>query len=132
MKRAFVLLFVLTFVSCDYYDGRLHIINNSNKTICFDHEVDTVLDVPSVAKKEYFLGKRLNPGDTTNVVLPGSTKQWIWEVESGKDSTLSIYVFDYEQVKNENWDTLRKNKNYQRLDYSLSELKKNNWTVIVE
>lgn len=132
MNKTMAILLFMAFVSCDYYDGRLQIINKSDKVICFDHEVDTLLDVPSINKKEYFLRTRINSGDSTNVVLPGSTEQWIWEVTRGEDSTLSIYVFDYKQVLDSNWDSLRKNKNYQRLDYTLSELNRSNWTVIVE
>ncbi|MEQ9308048.1 MAG: hypothetical protein RLN90_01235 [Balneolaceae bacterium] len=132
MNRVIVLILFLGLVSCDYYDGRLQIINKSDRVICFDHEVDTILDIPSINKKDYFIRTRINPGDTTNVVLPGSTKQWIWEVASGKDSTLSIYVFDYEQVLKNDWDSLRKSKNYIRYDFPLTELMENNWTVQVE
>ena len=116
----------------DYYDGRLKIVNQSDKVICFDHEVDTILDVPSINKKEYFIRERIEPGDTNRVVLPGSPTKWIKEVSSGKDSTLSIFVFDYDQILTNDWDSLRMNKKYKRLDYKLNDLNKNNWTVIVE
>lgn len=116
----------------DYYDGRLKIINQTDRVICFDHEVDTILDVPSINKKDVFISERIEPGDSTNVVLPGSKRKWIMEVSSGKDSTLSIFVFDYEQVLKNDWDTLIMNKRYKRLDYKLNDLIKNNWTVIVE
>jgi hypothetical protein len=134
MIKLFGVLLLLTSTSCviDYYDGRLTIVNQSDRVICFDHEVDTILDVPSISKKEYFIRERIEPGDTNRVVLPGSSTKWIMEVSSGKDSTLSIFVFDYDQVLNNDWDTLRANKKYKRLDYKLNALNKNNWTVIVE
>jgi hypothetical protein len=113
-------------------DNRLLIINNSSKVICFDYEVDTVLDVPSVNKKEYFIRVRLNPGDSTRVEKVNNKDQWVWDVSQGKDSTLSIFVFDYEQVLATNWDSLRANKAYRRLDYKLKDLNRNNWTVIVK
>ncbi len=116
----------------DYYDGRLKIVNQSDKVICFDHAVDTILDVTSINKKEYFIQERIEPGDTSEVVLHGSSTKWITKVSSGKDSTLSIFIFDYNQVLNSDWDSLRMNKKYKRLDYKLSDLNKNNWTVIVE
>jgi hypothetical protein len=134
MNKLFGVLLVLTFSSCvmDYYDGRLKIINQTDKVICFDHEVDTILDVPSINKKEFFISKRMEPGDTNRVSLPGSSTEWIREVSSGKDSTLSIFVFDYGDVLNNDWDSLRMNKRYKRLDYKLNDLNKNNWTVTVE
>jgi len=116
----------------DYYDGRLKIVNQSDKVICFDHEVDTILDVPSINKKEYFIRERIEPGDTKRVILPGSSTKWIMEVSSSRDSTLSIFVFDYDQVLKHDWDSLRLNKKYKRLDYKLKDLNKNDWTVIVE
>jgi hypothetical protein len=134
MTKLFGVLLFLTFTSCvmDHYDGRLKIVNQSDKVICFDHEVDTILDVPSINKKEYFIRERIEPGDTNRVVLPGSSTKWIKKVSSGKDSTLSIFVFDYDQVLANDWDTLRRNKKYRRLDYKLTDLNKSNWTVIVE
>jgi hypothetical protein len=132
MTRLLSALVLLVLGACDYYDGRLKIINHSDKVICFDHEVDTILDVPSINKKEFFIRQRIEPGDTNRVVLPGSETKWIMEVSNGKDSTLSIFVFDYESVLKNDWDTLRMNKKYRRLDYKLEDLNKNNWTVIVE
>ncbi len=134
MNKLFGVMLLLTFTSCvvDYYDGRLKIVNQSDKVICFDHEVDTILDVPSINKKEFFINERIEPGDTANVVLSGSSTKWIMKVSSGKDSTLSIFVFDYNQVLTNDWNTLRMNKKYKRLDYKLDDLNRNNWTVIVE
>lgn len=132
MNKLLSILPLLILISCDYYDRRLKIINQSDKAICFDYEVDTFLDMPSINKKEYFISARIEPGDTNRVILPGSSTKWIMEVSSSKDSTLSIFVFDYDQVLNNNWDTLRIRKKYKRLDYKLDELNKNNWTVIIE
>lgn len=132
MNKLIGVLLFLILISCDYYDGRLKIINQSDKVICFDYEVDTTLDVPSINKKEFFIRERIERGDSNNVVLPGSETKWIMKVNSGKDSTLSIFVFDYEQVLKNDWDTLRMKKRYKRLDYKLVDLNKKNWTVIVE
>lgn len=134
MNKLFGVVLLFTFASCiiDYNDGRLKIVDQSDKVICFDYEVDTILDVPSINKKEYFMRERIEPGDTSRVVLPGSSTKWIMTVSSGKDSTLSIFVFDYDQVLNNDWDSLRLDKKYKRLDYKLDDLNKNNWTVIVE
>jgi hypothetical protein len=123
----------MVFVSCDYYDGRLNLTNNSNKAICFDYNIDTVLDVPSVNKKEYFLRERILTGETKRVVLPGSTEQWLREIRKKKDLTLSLFIFDYELTLKSNWDTLRKNNLYlKRLDLTLEELNRLNWTIEIK
>lgn len=135
MNKLFVVLFVLLLVSCVMeppYDKRLLIVNKSNKVICFDYELDTILDVPSINGKEFFIGERINPGDSNRIESQGSWDHWVWEVSHGKDSTLSIFVFDFEQVLVTDWDTLRSNKKYERMDFKLTDLNKINWTVIVK
>jgi len=42
MNRAIVVLLFMTFAYCDCYDGRLQIINKSDRAICFDHEVGVI------------------------------------------------------------------------------------------
>ncbi|NOT74232.1 MAG: hypothetical protein HOP08_04830 [Cyclobacteriaceae bacterium] len=135
MNKILIAIFFLLLVSCVLEptpDDRLLIINRSGKVICFDYEVDTVLHVPSINKKEFFIRERLDPGDSTRVEKVNNKDQWVWDVSHGKDSTLSIFIFDYEQVLKTDWDTLRANGRYKRLDYKLSDLNKNNWTVIVK
>jgi len=132
MIRSINILLLFLIFSCDVHDDRLKIVNRSNKAICFDDAIDTIPVVPSINKKEYFIAKRLEPGDTTNVIWEGMREGWIYYVSSAKDSTLSIFVFDYEEVLNNNWDSLRKNRKYKRFDYRLSELNKSDWTVVVE
>lgn len=127
---AIVILFLVS--SCDVHDDRLRIVNQLDKVICFDYEVDTILDVPSINKKDYFIGKRMEPGDTTRVLWEGMRTGWIYYVSKGQDSTLSIFVFDYEEVLKNDWDSLRTKRKYKRLDYTLNKLNKINWTVIVE
>jgi hypothetical protein len=91
--------------------------------------MDTILTVPSVNKKEYFLDTKINSGDSQNVLIPGSKKQWLYDIQKGKDSTLSIFVFRYNDVKASNWDSLRLGHIYHRFDYRLKKLEDNNWRV---
>jgi len=134
-SKTLATIFLVLVGSCvmeSSYDNRLIIINNSNKVICFDHELDTTLEVPSVNKKEYFIRERIEPGDSTRVEISGSWTQWIREVSAAKDSTLSVFVFDYGQVITSDWDSLRSRRMYRRLDYTLEDLNKHNWRVIVK
>lgn len=135
MTKLFAVLILLLLDSCvmePHYDDRLVIVNKSSKTICVDYEMDTILYTPSLNKKEFFIRERINPEDSNRIESQGSRDQWVFDVSHGKDSTLSIFVFDYEQVLVTDWDTLRTNKKYKRLDYKLTDLNKINWTVIVQ
>lgn len=129
----FIFLLTLNLLSCDYYDGRLEIINKTDETIVFEYDNDTVLEVPSVNKKEYFLSNKIEPGDTNRVVLMGSTQAWPWFVAEKPDSTLRIYVFNHDLVVNSDWDSLRANKLYKkRLDYNLDDLNSMDWKITIE
>ena len=118
--------------SCDYYDDRLVIVNKLNTPICFDFASDTVLPFPSINEKEYFMSVKISEGDSQNIVIPGSQKQWTFEALKSKDSTLSIFVFNYDTVLNNNWDSLILRKAYKRIDTKLSDLEKLGWRVVVE
>ena len=135
MTKQLTGIFLVLIWSCvmeSDYDDRLTIINRSSNAICFDYELDTTLEVPSVNRKEYFINVRIDPGDSTTVEVSGSVTQWIAEVSGARDSTLSIFVFDYDQVLKSDWDSLRSYGMYRRLDYRLEDLNRNNWRVIVE
>lgn len=89
--------------------------------------------MPSVHKKEYILRERILTGETKRVVLPGSAEQWLREIRKSKDLTLSLFIFDYELTLKSNWDTLRKNNLYlKRLDLTLEELNRLNWTIEIK
>jgi hypothetical protein len=135
MLNKILLLFIICLMlnSCDYYDSRLKISNNSDKTICYEYDLDTVLDVATQYKKEYLLSNSIMPNETRSVTLPGSTDMWIRRVMSSVDTTLSIFIFDYETVNSSNWDSLRHNNLYeQRLDFKLYELEKMEWNIFVD
>ena len=135
MIRTLTGIFLVLTGSCvleSSYDDRLLIINNSNRVICFEYELDGIPEVPSVNKKQYYINNRIEPGDSTSVEKSGSWTQWIREVSNARDSTLSVFVFDYGQVMTSDWDSLRSNGMYRRLDFTLEDLNRNNWRVIVE
>ena len=118
--------------SCDYFDDRLKIVNKSSTPICYDFASDTILPFPSISKKEFFLGRRINEGDSQNISIPGSQRQWIFEALKSKDSILSIFVFDYDSVVSNNWDSLILTKSYKRIDTKLSVLQEQDWRVVVD
>ncbi len=117
--------------SCDYVDNRLTIINNSNKKICFDFDKDTILTIPALGKKEFYMSSyMINPNESNQVSMPGSTKYWDYYINSSKNKKLNLFIFDYDSVVNCNWDSLRKNKRFiKRLEITKAQLDSNNWIV---
>jgi len=133
-KKLFKILFLILIVSsCDYYDSRLTITNKTDYQICFDYDLDTILDVPSQTKKIYFVNNSLAPNESRAMTLPGSTDMWIRKLNQSKDTTLSFFIFDYKTVLNSDWDSLRKNNGYiQRLDFKLKDLEKLDWKIEIK
>jgi len=133
-QKLFQILTVILIVSsCDYYDSRLTITNMTNNQICFDYNLDTILDVQSQNQKIYFVNNSLSPNETRAITLPGSTDMWIRKLNQSKDTTLSFFIFDYKTVLNSDWDSLRKNNGYiQRLDFKLKDLEKIDWKIEIK
>lgn len=133
-QKLFQILTVILIVSsCDYYDSRLTITNLTDNQICFDYDIDTILDIPSQNQKIYFVNNSLSPNETRAITLPGSTDMWIRKLNQSKDTTLSFFIFDYKTVLNSDWDSLRKNNGYiQRLDFKLKDLEKIDWKIEIK
>ena len=133
-QKLFQILTVILIVSsCDYYDSRLTITNLTDNQICFDYDLDTILDVLSQNQKIYFVNNSLAPNETRPITLPGSTDMWLRELNQSKDTTLSLFIFDYKTVLNSDWDSLRKNNGYiQRLDFKLKDLEKIDWKIEIK
>ncbi len=133
-QKLFKLLFLtLVISSCDYYDRRLTITNKTDNQICFDYDLDTILDVPSQTKKTYFVNNSLAPNETRAITLPGSTDMWFRKLNQSKDTTLSLFIFDYKTVLNSDWDSLRKNNGYiQRLDLKINDVEKLEWKIEIK
>lgn len=128
-----ILFLILVISSCDYYDRRLTITNKTDNQICFDYDLDTILDVPSQTKKTYFVNNSLAPNETRAITLPGSTDMWFRKLNQSKDTTLSLFIFDYKTVLNSDWDSLRKNNGYiQRLDLKINDVEKLEWKIEIK
>ena len=128
-----VIVIILIISSCDYYDNRLTITNKTDKPICYDYDLDTILDVPSTNRKDYFLNNSIQPNETKSISMPGSTDMWIRKIYQSKGTTMSFYIFDYETVLHSDWDSLRLNNGYiERLDFKLDELERYDWKIEIK
>jgi len=127
----FTAIILVLLTSCDYYDRRYKINNKTSKAICFIVTTDTVLNKLSINKKEYYLKHKVLPDSTKYYYLNGSVKEWDLRINKSKNKTLNTYVFDYEEVKRSNWDSLRFKKQYVRYQFTKKELDSMEWKVII-
>lgn len=133
MKKYVFLLFVIFIApigSCDYYDNRLQVQNNSNEQITFEFSLDTVLDQGKNEDIKYLIRDGLSPGETKRQTRPGSTNAWPGFIEQSNNKKLNVFFINLDSLSKFNdWNYLREKKAFTRKEYSLEELERINWII---
>jgi hypothetical protein len=125
----FIILSFIFVTSCDLADNRLQIINNSSSTICYDYSTSGDIN-PDSNRLFWYLSNQILPSKTQNISLLGSRNMWIKEIENSKTKRLSIFLFNVDTLKKyEDLNFIIKNSLYEKFDYSISDLEKNNWII---
>jgi len=133
VRNLFLIIILSVFlVSCDYYDHRLWVKNVTNGSICLSTDLDTVPSLSSVNSTGYYLNNVLRPGDSTNLVKPGSTKGWSFFIDESSNDKLNLFVYNIDSLKKyQSIDTLIKNSIYTRYSFTEKELELVNWEVVI-
>lgn len=135
MKKLIYYSFLL-FVSCEFYDRKLKIINEKTSEICYIITYDTLAgDRNNFA---YYLRKSIPMNDSVNEINMSGQKGWKHSIERSKSGKLFMYVYSKDSLIK--FATLYKDVNdlnsmrkyYRLYSYSLEELEKLNWTIIVQ
>jgi hypothetical protein len=127
----FAVIFIALF-SCDFYDGRLSVTNNTAKIICIETISDTEPNLNEFNSTEYYLNAPILPGSSKKLIKTGRN---IWEKEIQKsfNGKLNIIVFDIDSMlKYKSLEYLLDNKKYETVSYSLSEIRKRDWKIPVK
>jgi hypothetical protein len=123
------MLLVLSLSSCknNYYDFRLKVVNNSNKSIYadfYESHPDTTLGFNSHFRN---IDKKVSPNGTITLGRGGT-----WERAYKEDiqQKLLVFIFDAGIVENTPWDTIRsKYLVLKRYDLTLKDLDSLNFKV---
>lgn len=136
---------VLFLSSCDPTDAKLHIVNKSDKDLYYalsHHYPDTTLkNVISPQATDVYTGKEITRHKGSfRCVEAHSTKycstsgRGYWEhiiPNRNKDSIVTIFLFDVEEVHKQPWECVRESYSIvKRYDISLKELQRRNWRVV--
>ncbi len=120
---------ILSGHSCEnkYYDFRLKVFNDSNKTLYamfYQSFPDTALGQHSPFVSTY---DRIGPGETYTLRRGGT---WEMAFEEDINEKLMIFIFDAYVIDNKPWETVRKNYMIlKRYDLSFEDIVKLNWIV---
>lgn len=137
-----ILFLNILIYSCDFADNRLKVVNKSKNGIYYRYRCDSNLgnnpiivskkyNIKGNDKKKYLHSNYFIPADSSrNVTIFGPRNGWIKYLNSC-NNRIKIYIFSKEVIHNNEWDTIRQKRMISKsYDFSLSELRKNNWKVI--
>lgn len=131
MRKVIFPLLFLFFVSCDYYDSKLHIINNSDNLIYVKIEQDTILSDPinsdfGYANPNY----KILPDSSKRFIQPGSPNAWDQYLIRSKDTSITCFIFLKDTLDKYSWETIKEMELYSyKQTLKLEELKKKNWII---
>ena len=129
-------LFVFFFISCDFGDKKLMILNNTNDTIFFSVSRDTV--IKKYDKPLYYIDPN-NKYINENCLMPNENERCSmintrWEDFINNeipDKKLKIIFMTKKLLDNVKCEDVVKNQYYsRRLEFTVEELKKLNWKVV--
>jgi hypothetical protein len=130
MKRFVLLLFAS--YSCDFYDGRLIVVNESGKSICVETINNEYPGVSKFNQVQYYLEGSI-PSGTERKLIETGTNGWEESIRENRNGKLNLVVFPL--------DTLQKYKDlgylfdhglYTYYSYTLKELNNLEWKIKVK
>lgn len=130
MKKTGI-LFLLLLCSCEYYDNRLQIVNQTGQEIAVETYSDTIPEFPSRNKTPVYWNARILRNDTMKLTEYGKNG-WVFALSKSRNRKLNLIVYNIDSLlKYESIDTLIKKRIYKRYEQSEDELNKNNWIIVV-
>lgn len=129
MLRFILFILLASFISsCDFYDYRLRICNQSeHDAYAIDYDTSTLDDYPNfrLDGKQCFL-----PKDSTISVMT-NRGGWPNHIKSARNKKLNIFYIAPDTIKKYSKEYIIKKRMYiQVRSYTLEELIKSNWLII--
>jgi hypothetical protein len=127
----YLIVIILVFLvgSCDYYDTRLHIKNNSNHSIAFDYSLDTIME-KKANEIPFYVRDKILPGETGMKIMPGSTHGWSFLIQRSNNKKLNIFIINIDTLtKHNDFEYIITRKLYKRYEFTEEDLNRINWTI---
>jgi len=134
MALRFYWVFLLAFLllSCDYYDGRLEVINNGNHAIAVETFLDSIPIHSEIKQDHYYVSNQILPNESKRLIELGSTRGWSSRINRSYNHKLNLFVFKIDSLKTYGIDSLLRMGHYDKYMLSEGEMDKRNWKVVVE
>lgn len=132
IKSYLALLCVFPFFSCRVIDARLKLTNGLSYDIVAEGFSDTIPDVKETYSTNYYLINIAKPKQVVILGKEGKSRAWDKVIERSKNNKLNVCVFSADSLKKYgDLDSLIRKKLYKRFEYSMEDLEKNDWEIIV-
>jgi len=120
----------------DTFDTKMTIINKTGETIFIALSKDgqfknSPISYDSIRKDTIWDNMRWTPSMDSSIHIPPSLGNWENYInEKSQDSTLTVFIFDKELLKNAAPDSLVKHQLYtKKYTYKVKDLDKLNWRI---
>jgi len=122
MRKTLILLNVIFYVfnsSCDRFDTKLEVINNSEDSICYGIQYSNIVDYRSHV---------LAPNESTNPPILTSWENKI--TRDCQDSTIRVFFLEKRVMDKLGWDSVYRGHIYsKKYELKVKDLEKLNWKI---
>ena len=133
MRRgSFIVCLLFAVYSCDFYDYRLTIINNTGSSICVEtfHNAEPVSD--ELNQTEYYLSDEIT-SNTNRKLMETGRNGWEDRIDKSPNKKLNLVVFKIDSIKKYgNINYLLENKIYDLYTFSKKELEEKKWKISID
>ena len=123
------LLFCLTLSSCEYYDRRLEVINNTSYKIAVETFSDSIPTFSELNKTAYYSRSAIYPNESSNLIAMGSKREWSNKIDNNKNKKLNLLVFNIDSMEVYGVDSLVRMGFFNTYIISEDILEASNWKV---
>jgi len=127
------ILLISILLSCTYdpQDKRLLVANHTNSDIAIYWNSDTIPKYPSTNDTEVYLTD-YGIKSQDSLWVPENNANWPKYVENSDNKKLNLFIYSVDSIKKyKSIDTINSRGIYKRLEYSLDDLSKLNWRVVI-
>ncbi|SFQ83397.1 hypothetical protein [Hymenobacter arizonensis] len=122
----------LFLLGCDYYDGRLKIVNKTPQVLAAEVCPDTLPRSSCFNHPAFYQQARIRPDSTYSPLMP-EANGWEKAIFRSQNNQLNLFVFRLDSLdKYQSIDTLIARKMYRRLSRSKQQLINDNWRITIQ
>lgn len=123
---------LLLLSSCEHYDGRLEIVNETAATIAAESYTDSIPNLVETNGARYYMEYGIRPAEHRGLMRSGKNG-WLFAIKGSKNNRLNLVIYDIDSIKKYNcMDSLIQKGIYNSFSFSEEELDSMNWKIVIK